>query len=199
MPKRQRSNDTSKVTNDACANPLSDARKDAVRKSSSNNKADQNARSLWHRKSGAGYHLFLSYYGSQPRGVVVDEKADFANNVGEIALSVAWKGIADGANCNSTVVKGGMSRAAKRRQKRKLKTGQEGMSNINDSSSTQPKRMSIPPSSSLNHKPSFQSTNGQVAPISSGFLEPVYHTSPSETICTCHINAIATHISTSFA
>ena len=36
-------------------------------------KADLKARELWHKKSGAGYNLFIQYYASQPVGVVTDD------------------------------------------------------------------------------------------------------------------------------
>ena len=108
MSKRSRSRDDT--------NPLSSARKDsgssARGRSSSTNKADQNASALWHRKSGAGYHLFVSYYASQPLGVVVanddvDGSTRLSNN-----------------QSNNNVVSGraGMSRAAKRRRQKQNKS-----------------------------------------------------------------------------
>lgn len=94
-------------------NPLSSARKDSassVKKNS--NKADRNAQGLWHRKCGAGYHLFLSYYGSQPCGVVAGDD-DFISftTTHESTDLVSSKSNHDGSL--------GMSRAAKRRRQRK--------------------------------------------------------------------------------
>ena len=76
MPKRGR-----RDGGDHDNNPLSSARKGGVNGRSnssgvsSNNigKADREARALWLRKSGAGFRLFLSYYGSQPLGVITTD------------------------------------------------------------------------------------------------------------------------------
>ena len=76
-------------------NPLSSARL-----SGDNCKAS----SLWHRKSGAGFHLFLSFFSRQP-GAVCRPSPPEGGNDGGVA-SVAKKGK-------------GMSRAAKRRRKHK--------------------------------------------------------------------------------
>ncbi|KAL9186630.1 hypothetical protein ACHAXT_005868 [Thalassiosira profunda] len=100
MPKRQRSGDS---------NPLSSARKGAGSKTGSVDKAERNAQSLWHRKSGAGFHLFVEYYGAQPAGVVVDD-ADFSRADGKNG------GAAATANGNHAR---GMSRAAKKRRRQK--------------------------------------------------------------------------------
>mmetsp|Transcript_34572 Transcript_34572/g.83630 ORF Transcript_34572/g.83630 Transcript_34572/m.83630 type:complete len:550 (-) Transcript_34572:90-1739(-) len=109
MPKRSRPNTSESK------NPLSSARKDAGSRSNNGaeNKADRNARSLWHRKSGAGYHLFLSYYGSQPTGVVVaaDEGGGVDYTVTEGKGAVRSNNSVGGAR--------GMSRAAKRRRQKK--------------------------------------------------------------------------------
>lgn len=121
MSKRSRSRDDK--------NPLSSARKDsgssAVNRSSSTNKADQNASALWHRKSGAGYHLFLSYYGSQPLGVVVANVDDVDGNI--IDSVVRKDGSSRSSNNKSNkgnIVSGGagMSRAAKRRRQKQNKS-----------------------------------------------------------------------------
>ncbi|KAL7532280.1 hypothetical protein ACHAXR_006523 [Thalassiosira sp. AJA248-18] len=109
MPKRGRSND---------ANPLSSARKDAGSKTGANtNKAHQTALSLWHRKSGAGYHLFISYYGSQPMGVVANDADTSCNE--RFGSSIDGKvGGASKLNNNNNNSRG-MSRAAKRRRQKK--------------------------------------------------------------------------------
>mmetsp|Transcript_10588 Transcript_10588/g.22992 ORF Transcript_10588/g.22992 Transcript_10588/m.22992 type:complete len:499 (-) Transcript_10588:3-1499(-) len=63
------------------------------------------ASSLWFRKSGAGYHLFLSFFAEQPGAVCNEGDPQQVGNDGDVA-SVARKGK-------------GMSRAAKRRRKHK--------------------------------------------------------------------------------
>ena len=64
---------------------------------------------LWHRKSGAGYHLFIDYYGSQPRGAVDYDSSKSMSGSTSIAIEVPVK------------TGGGMSRASKKRQKKKAK------------------------------------------------------------------------------
>ncbi|KAL7466371.1 hypothetical protein ACHAXS_006672 [Conticribra weissflogii] len=145
MPKRQRTNKSSA----SGANPLSDARafKQDVAKSKGhqnksigglgdvdandgdsntsngvaviknvnlNSKADQNAQSLWHRKSGAGFSLFLSYYGSQPEGVV----SPILGN--DFSIDSENFDVTKSPDMASLTNKG-MSRAAKRRQKKRAK------------------------------------------------------------------------------
>jgi tRNA (cytosine34-C5)-methyltransferase len=84
-------------------NPLSDARKAAKCRM-----ADSKADTLWQMKCGAGYFLFLSYYGGQPSGVVA-------------AHSAADKNKSDGRICHSSDIrKIGHSRASKRRKKKKI-------------------------------------------------------------------------------
>ena len=115
MPKRGRPKD---------ANPLSSARKDGAGSSS---KADQTALSLWHRKSGAGNHLFIAYYGSQPMGVVADVD-DNDNDTTESAESVST--VMNNRGNNSSC---GMSRAAKRRRQKKTKSNSSSNdTNAND-------------------------------------------------------------------
>ena len=93
-------------------NPLSSARKDSASSTKDNSdKADRNAQGLWHRKSGAGYHLFLSYYGSQPCGVVAGD--------GEF-INIPERDRSDlRSSTSNTGVSLGMSRAAKRRRQKK--------------------------------------------------------------------------------
>jgi len=100
-------------------NPLSDARRQAHGRLAS--KSDLNALNLWHRKSGAGYALFVSYYGSQPMGVVAD--AD------ETGRSASPSGACAGDSGAGQKRGKGMSRAAKRRaKKRKRGTSISGTS-----------------------------------------------------------------------
>jgi len=70
-------------------------------------KADIKARELWHRKSGAGFHLFAMYYAGQPNGVVVVDhrNSNYSNNNnGKKLLPVV-----------------GQSRAAKKKRMKRLK------------------------------------------------------------------------------
>jgi 16S rRNA C967 or C1407 C5-methylase (RsmB/RsmF family) len=105
MPKRARARSDHR-------NPLSSARKDSASSTKDNSdKADRNAQGLWHRKSGAGYHLFLSYYGSQPCGVVAGD--------GEF-INIPERDRSDlRSSASNTGVSLGMSRAAKRRRQKK--------------------------------------------------------------------------------
>jgi 16S rRNA C967 or C1407 C5-methylase (RsmB/RsmF family) len=92
MPKRKKSGN----------NPLSSARKDVG--------------GLWHRKSGAGYHLFLSYYGNQPLGVVTDDNdSHHHQSVSKSATNTA-AAVQSGGVVKSVV---GNSRAAKKRRRKK--------------------------------------------------------------------------------
>ena len=112
------------ISRDGNKNPLSSARKKGSggggSSSNGSSKADREARSLWHRKSGAGYRLFLSFYGSQPAGVVIareDEDGDPVEGDGRKKDDDA----ADDATTSSNGVArsgGGMSRAAKRRRQK---------------------------------------------------------------------------------
>jgi len=119
MVKRKGSQSTA-----SSVNPLADARKAKQssiesddpesknkRKVEPLSKADLKAKELWHRKSGAGYHLFVEYYGGQPKGVVFDD--------------IELKELEDQALTKSSngAVKQqgkGMSRAAKRRKKKNV-------------------------------------------------------------------------------
>ena len=85
MPKRKKSGSN---------NPLSSARKDVG--------------GLWHRKSGAGYHLFLSYYGNQQIGVVTTE-----------GYSHQSKSAITAPHSGGNKAAMGNSRAAKKRRRKK--------------------------------------------------------------------------------
>ena len=80
------------------------------------------AESLWHRKSGAGYDLFVQFYARQHPGAVTCEsqcttmKNDNDEHIQRPSPNSLLK------TCNSTGV--GLSRAAKRRKKKKGKTVQ---------------------------------------------------------------------------
>ena len=90
MPKRKKAGN----------NPLSSARKDVG--------------GLWHRKSGAGYHLFLSYYGNQPMGVATSADDDVGNRFASKGANTAAQAQSGG---NNKAV--GNSRAAKKRRRKK--------------------------------------------------------------------------------
>ncbi|KAL7554573.1 hypothetical protein ACHAWF_018041 [Thalassiosira exigua] len=116
MPKRSRASES---------NPLSAARKELGNKNGgSADKADQNARSLWHRKSGAGNHLFISYYGSQPMGVVAVD-AEVSSRGIDVGGGKAGAGGA-GHSTNTSHARG-MSRAAKKRRKKKKSNNGDGI------------------------------------------------------------------------
>jgi len=119
---KESGNATSKRSSGGTNNPLSDARKSSAGKSVT--KQDQNALALWHRKSGAGYALFVSYYGSQPVGVVVD-----AADVGVVSGGYAISPVVNGGQQRGK----GMSRAAKRRKKKKGQQPQPSTSSIPES------------------------------------------------------------------
>ena len=81
---------------------------DALDKKSSND--HKKSEVLWHRKSGAGYYLFIDYYGSQPSGIVANE-LDYGNMKSMSAVT-----------STDAKERKGMSRASKKRQKKKAKT-----------------------------------------------------------------------------
>ena len=95
MPKRSRNSED--------INPLSSARSKSGGGSNTNSNNDQHTSNLWHRKSGAGYKLFIDYYSAQPLGVVVpiDNGVDKHNE--------------------SAIQNKGMSRAAAKRRRQKQK------------------------------------------------------------------------------
>jgi len=112
-------------TNKSSVNPLSDARRAQERKDQESpntphdkhklerpivSKADLKAKELWHRKSGAGYHLFVEYYGGQPKGVAYDDSDQALSSDGGTSMSM-MAGSKQGK---------GMSRAAKRRKKKSV-------------------------------------------------------------------------------
>ena len=105
-------------------NPLSSARKGGVDgrsnssgvSSSNISKADREARALWLRKSGAGFRLFLSYYGSQPLGVITSDD-DLENSIKKCDDSSTSVDVRIASSR-------GMSRAAKKRRQKKSLGGQ---------------------------------------------------------------------------
>jgi 16S rRNA C967 or C1407 C5-methylase (RsmB/RsmF family) len=130
--RKRRRDDGSRDTD---KNPLSSARKGSGGNANGRGRADRDARRLWHRKSDAGYHLFLSFYGSQPAGVVAREdedddgpagdggkEDDAANNANDVV------GTEDASTSNGVDRSGGgMSRASKRRRRKEGgSSGQSG-------------------------------------------------------------------------
>jgi 16S rRNA C967 or C1407 C5-methylase (RsmB/RsmF family) len=99
------------------------------------NRADRDARNLWHRKSGVGYRLFLSYYGMQPPGVAFVDCPD--DDIDDSDTRKKTKndddaasdedddddgGISSGGGVASRSSGGkGMSRASRRRRSRRRK------------------------------------------------------------------------------
>uniref|UniRef100_A0A7S4JPW7 SAM-dependent MTase RsmB/NOP-type domain-containing protein n=1 Tax=Odontella aurita TaxID=265563 RepID=A0A7S4JPW7_9STRA len=119
------------------SNPLSDARKAAgggggskdgnksskrqrSQASSSLTPAERKIRELWHRKSGAGYALFVSYYGNQPDGVVAERTKSGEDEDTGIAPDASREGRKPSQQRGA-----GQSRAARRRKKKK-KGGGDG-------------------------------------------------------------------------
>ena len=83
-------------------------------------KADLKARELWHKKSGAGYDLFVQYYASQPLGIVTDDVDD--DEVLLLDQNNNNKSIKKKKNSSSLCIHvsgNGQSRAAKKRRKKK--------------------------------------------------------------------------------
>ena len=85
------------------SNPLSDARR--------NSKQQSKAENLWHRKSGAGFQLFVQYYAHQPIGCVA------AQNDSCMALTTSSQ---RGITALKQKGGAGLSRASKKRNKKKL-------------------------------------------------------------------------------
>eukprot|EP00956_Cyclotella_meneghiniana_P004771 scaffold5874_cov29-Cyclotella_meneghiniana.AAC.2 len=123
MPKRRR--------NVNSTNPLSDARRGVVNNTSASShssgdkrlpqlQVEKKTNDLWHRKSGAGYSLFLQYYGGQPRGVVVAtcDRGDASDGVTSDTATSSLNGTKKTVQADG----GGMSRAAKKRQKKRART-----------------------------------------------------------------------------
>jgi tRNA and rRNA cytosine-C5-methylases len=73
-------------------------------------KAELKAKELWHRKSGAGFHLFVEYYGGQPEGVVYTKRDQYVCSTKERYEIHSICEIKP---------KTGMSRAALRRKKKR--------------------------------------------------------------------------------
>ena len=125
-------------------NPLSDARKSiqegeskTKRKrrkagddgSRATTKADLKASELWHRKSGAGYQLFVEYYAKQPKGiVVVDSSEDDILRQNELLCT--FKDSSEKKRAQGK----GLSRAAKRKRRKKGKPSLE----LHDKESDEP-------------------------------------------------------------
>lgn len=120
-----------KRKNTTILNPLSDARKVENSALLTNNspqskkqkvkvqsKAELKAKELWHRKSGAGFHLFVEYYGGQPEGVVYTKRDESVFPVVECNIIESVCEIKPGR---------GMSRAALRRKKKRNASSSQGL------------------------------------------------------------------------
>ena len=134
------STDTKKKNNDVSTGTTSTdvAEFDTKRKQNKNDRtnsaATTKAEQIWHRRSGAGYNIFVEYYLKQPNGIVVDTiddvdavtTEDGADNVDDVVLMVEKKkhetttvvaivATGDGGGGGGA----GLSRAALRRKKKK--------------------------------------------------------------------------------
>ena len=74
---------------------------------------------VWFKRSGAGYRLFVEYYSRQPDGVIAVKEDgyhgdDFSGDTGEANAPATT-----GTTSNEALTKKGMSRATKRRRKKK--------------------------------------------------------------------------------
>lgn len=122
-------------------NPLSNARKVQVgdkQQQMQNSKANIKAQGLWHRKSGAGFDLFVQYYGGQPIGVVVTGMEDQQEQAGAGAgtsnnNNAGNKNGATNQPTKAALAPAGKSRAAKRRQKKK---GKGPLNNMTEETAT---------------------------------------------------------------
>jgi 16S rRNA C967 or C1407 C5-methylase (RsmB/RsmF family) len=112
---------------------------DTKRKQNKNDRtnvaANTKAEQIWHRRSGAGYNLFVEYYLKQPNGIVVivnnvDSKDGTDDNVDDVVMVEEKKKdettiiVAAGGDGGGA----GLSRAALRRKKKKRKRNPESES-----------------------------------------------------------------------
>ena len=150
-------------------NPLSDARRVQDQRNRKGlgsksrpeplSKADLKAKELWHRKSGTGFHLFVEYYGSQPKGIVYDD-SDLINN----------RSGGDTTSFNNSTKQGkGMSRAAKRRKKKNSSKQKDPKIDISKASddSEQPRTIMSPKfEAALEEKPNFRLISSMLSSMS---------------------------------
>lgn len=129
-------------------------------------KAEIKAQGLWHRKSNAGYSLFISYYGEQPRGICVISKEESQPIDEEIEVGVMNANEKDGFIPGEPIKKAvhaigaGQSRAAKRRKRKK------NQFIINGETDDQKKDHS-----NSNHLSNITTSNIQFSPFSSLLLQ----------------------------
>jgi len=90
-------------------NPLALART-RVFGGSGSSKRDKKAELLWHRKTGAGYDLFVQYYARQPLGIAVAIDSASSPEIEQQKTREKSQGIRK--------IHGGLSRASKRRKKK---------------------------------------------------------------------------------
>jgi 16S rRNA C967 or C1407 C5-methylase (RsmB/RsmF family) len=99
--------------------------------------ANTKAEQIWHRRSGAGYNIFVEYYLKQPNGIVVaiDDESSFKeekkedgddNNVDDVVVLMVGEKKDETTTVAAVVATGGgggagLSRAALRRKKKKRK------------------------------------------------------------------------------
>jgi len=123
MPKRSRNSED--------INPLSSARSysSGGGSNTNSNDYDQHTSNLWHRKSGAGYKLFIDYYSAQPLGLIDhgDDK-DYTNNESVVSSSVSGRGMSRAA---------AKRRRQKQRKKKQNDVGQGDCKTKDDVSNTE--------------------------------------------------------------
>ena len=105
-PKKERPKDTENVEVEKASKKRDRSNFESFH--SNNTKAEQKAKELWHKKSGAGFSLFVDYYGGQPLGTVTADNGCGTATAGEVKIS------------KDLQIQGrGQSRAAKKRRKKK--------------------------------------------------------------------------------
>ena len=98
---------TTKTKKRKSNNPLSDARK-----------SQSFYETLWKKKSGLGFSLFVQYYGQQPSGVVVSLENNSNSNSHDPMSGSKAVILTSTSLSTTTTTNQGMSRAAKRRRKK---------------------------------------------------------------------------------
>ena len=148
-------------------NPLSNARKQ-------NNMIE----SLWHRKSGLGYDLFLSYYSGQPKGIV--HNYDDETKEKKLNISTQQQG-------------NGLSRASKKRKRRKKDKQEEEEEEGKASNSSTPTSIQNETSKLLNSSsPLVQALLKRQQKNDNQFLFPFIETLSRPLPLTFRIRATAT-------
>jgi len=88
--------------------------KDVSNNNTITRREERKARELWHKKSGAGFALFVEYYGGQSPGVVNAINTEGEEKRGSRITTLTTK------NTTSTEQRQGQSRASKKRRRKKI-------------------------------------------------------------------------------